>query len=165
MSTPTSDSGEHVPGVSTEPEPSVRVEWEFCDGRRVHTGCGGLVSLMRGRPACGACGSVDDNAGWRRKLLMWNWHQVSIDRWPGWDRTESQQPAGVRLSIINKRDKSSDDIANEYDSTDGGLFYCRDVSLDGSCYVGPGERYEALFWFERIADRDTFHAKYGGTKI
>lgn len=50
--------------------------------RRSHVGCGGAVVLAHGRLACQRCGAVDDNAGWRKKLLTMNWHWHSLDGYP-----------------------------------------------------------------------------------
>lgn len=144
----------------------IEVEQDKRDHRRqLHVGCGGGVTLRDGRPCCHRCGGVDDNAGWKRKVLMWNWHQITLAEWPGWDligfRPEWHPPF-VELTIVNGKDKPSRDIANEWDDLATGLFYCRDWSLDGSVSVCDGETYRAGFWFERVADRDAFLAKYGG---
>ena len=145
---------------------SVRVEWKFDDNRqRVHVGCGGSVTLHNGRPKCHRCGAVDDNAGWQRRMLMWNWHWTSLDGWPGWDIVgtgHERHPSAVELSHVVGNGKQSIDIAREYDDEPGGLFYQRDFTSDNLPFVNKGETYRSIFWFERTADRDAFLQRYGG---
>ena len=133
--------------------------------QRVHANCGGGVTLENGRPKCHRCGAVDDNAGWIRRLLMWNWHWLSFDGWPGWDSTgegHERHPPAVTLTIVKGKDRMASDIEREYDDEPGGLFYHRDVTDDGLPFLRDGESYRAIFWFERTADRDAFQKRYGG---
>lgn len=104
---------------------------------------------------------TENRGGWIHKLLMWHWHEVSLAGYPAWDLVEGHPPF-VKLRHVNKGTKSSDEIANEWDSdpTCLGHFYNRDWSDDGSVFVGDGEGYTSGWWFERASDRDTFVAKY-----
>lgn len=135
--------------------------------RRIHVDCGGSVTFENGRPHCHRCGKTDDNGGWIKKLLMWHWHAVSLDGYPGWDlegEAGRRHPPFVKLRIKNKVDKSSSDIANEWDDLSEGLFYGRDWSDDGSVFVNEGETYTSGFWFQKTSDAERFIAKYGGVR-
>ncbi len=133
--------------------------------RRLHVDCGGLVSLVQGKVTCGACGAVDDNAGWLKRVLMWNWHWIALDGYPGWDLVGSgsdQHPPFAKLTIRKGSAKSAREIEIEWDDLATGLFYHRDWTDDGIPFVNDGETYWAGFWFEKTADRDAFVARYGG---
>jgi hypothetical protein len=28
---------------------------------------------------------MSDNAGWLKKMLMWDWHEICLDSFPGWE--------------------------------------------------------------------------------
>lgn len=111
-----------------------------------------------------------DNAGWRQKLLSWNWHSIALDRYPGW-AIEHGAPPWCRIEHVNgdtweggkrKTDrpatKSSYDVANAWDNIAETQFYTRDISYDGSCSVMNGEPYGSLWWFRTVAERDRFLA-------
>jgi hypothetical protein len=122
---------------------------------------------------CAECGArcvpgqthLEHSAGWKKKLLMWDWHDVSFDGYPGWDLVESagqKHPPFVRLTICNKVDKSSEDITREFDDVATGKFYSRDWSQSGLPYVSDGEVYEAGWWFQKRGDAYEFIKRYGG---
>lgn len=124
---------------------------------------------------CAECGArcvpgqshLEHNAGWRKKVLMWDWHEIALAGYPGWDLVDpgagyEKRPPFVKLAIRNKVDKDSDDIDREFDDIATGKFYSRDFSRDGSVYVGEGEYYDAGWWFQKRADAYTFMKLYGG---
>lgn len=132
---------------------------------------------------CAECGArcipgqthLKHNAGWRKKILTWDWHELSFDAYDvgwralGWDvvprdsEKHGEGPSFVKLAIKNKVDKSSEDITREFDDVAVGRFYGRDFSRDGSVYVGEGEWYDAGWWFQKREDAVAFVLKYGGT--
>lgn len=122
-------------------------------------------------PECGArCvpgqSHLEHNAGWNKKLLMWDWHEIALEGYPGWDLVESggqKHPPFVKLAIKNKVNKSSTDIDREFDDIAIGRFYSRDWSRDGSPFVRKGEVYDAGWWFQKREDAYTFIKRYGGT--
>jgi hypothetical protein len=132
------------------------VEWRFDEnnrGRRIHVGCGGGVTLQDGRPKCHRCGAVDSNAGWIKRVLMWNWHWIALDGYPGWDlvgEVNDRHPPFVKLAIVKGKDRPARDIEIEWTS-------------DGIPFVHDGETYHAGFWFEKLADREAFVGRYGGS--
>jgi hypothetical protein len=124
---------------------------------------------------CAECGAscipgqthLEHNAGWRKKVLMWDWHEIVMDGYPLWDLVESgngheKHPPFVRLAIKNKVDKSSEDITREFDDISMGMFYSRDFSRDGSVSVSDGEYYDAGWWFQKREDAYAFVKRYGG---
>lgn len=108
---------------------------------------------------------LEHNAGWKKKVLMWDWHEISLNNYPGWDLVDSdpKHPPFVKLAIKNKVDKSSLDISREFDNIAMGRFYFRDFSRDNSSYVGENEIYDAGWWFQKREDAYTFIKLYGGT--
>lgn len=124
---------------------------------------------------CAECGArcvpgqthLEHNAGWIKKLLMWDWHEVSLNGYPGWDMVDpgggyDPHPPFVKLAIRNNVDKSSGDISREFDDIATGRFYSRDWSREGSVFVGDGEIYDAGWWFQKREDAYTFIKMYGG---
>ena len=124
---------------------------------------------------CEECGAacipgqthLEHNAGWRKKLLMWDWHEVCFKKYPGWDLVDpggghEKHPPFVKLAIQNKVGKSSHEISVEFDDVAKGRFYSRDFSRDGSVYVGEKEWYDAGWWFEKREDAYEFIKRYGG---
>jgi hypothetical protein len=124
---------------------------------------------------CTECGArcvpgqshAEHNAGWNKKLLMWDWHEVQLDGYPGWDLVDpgsghGKHPPFIKLAICNKIDKSSEDISREFDDVATGRFYSRDWSRNGSCGVGEGEFYDAGWWFQKREDAYEFIRLYGG---
>jgi hypothetical protein len=123
---------------------------------------------------CSECGArclpgethAEHNAGWLKKVLMWDWHELALEGYPGWDLVESggeKHPPFVKLSIRNGKDKSSEDITREFDDVAKGRFYGRDWSHSGSPFVRKGEVYDAGWWFEKREDAIEFMKRYGST--
>lgn len=128
---------------------------------------------------CQECGAkclpgqthLEHNAGWKKKMLSWDWHEMLAINfpkyWPDGDIILNpdgvQHPPFVKLAICNKKDKSSTDIDREFDDIATGKFYSRDFSRNGSCCVGNHEWYDAGWWFQKLEDMFTFIKKYGGT--
>lgn len=118
-----------------------------------------------------AAGRKFGNGGWKRKLLSWNWHNVTFDRHPGWEIECDRMPAWCRIEHVNgdtwengkphtdrEPTKSSSDAQNAWDDLAAGWFYSRDISYDGSCSVVNREPYGSLWWFQTLAERDRFLA-------
>lgn len=117
-----------------------------------------------------AAGYEVDNAGWKQKVLLWNWNSMSFDRWPGW-AIEEGAPPWCRLEHVNSNTAwpdrppgkragtiGSTDLARAWDDVAAVQFYSRDISYDGGFGVGNGEPYGSLWWFRTIAERDRFLA-------
>jgi hypothetical protein len=105
-----------------------------------------------------AAGHEIDSAGWRHKLLMWNWHNHAMDGYPaGISNTRSR----LRSSSSHKRGKaklSLGSCANAWDDIAEVDFYQRDWTDDGIPSVGKGGMYWSGWWFATIAERDRFVA-------
>lgn len=112
-----------------------------------------------------ASGHEIDNAGWRHRLLVWNWHGHSLDGYPGWELSEGR-PAFVKLT--HKRggldcDVESHKIAARWDDIATVDFYQRDWTDDGIPFVREGGTYWSGWWFATLAERARFLKWYEET--
>lgn len=106
-----------------------------------------------------------NNAGWKRKVLMWDWHKLLFDGYPGWDLVDSPEgphPPFVKLERRGHIDKTSTDIDREFDDIATGRFYSRDWTSDGIPFVVKGEVYYSGRWFQKHDDALKFMSIYGG---
>lgn len=104
---------------------------------------------------------MNDNLGWLKMVLMWDWHDLVMQRWPGWEREPGgKEPARVDLVVVKGRDRSSRELATEWDDLSRGRFYYRDWTDTGLPFVGDGEAYRSAFWFELVEDRNEFSRRY-----
>jgi len=106
-----------------------------------------------------ADGHKVNNAGWNHRLLSWNWHNHSFDRYPGWEIEKDNVPAFVKLS--HKRggynsEVESAEISKAWDDIATGDFYQRDWTDDGIPLVREGVTYWSGWWFETISERNRF---------
>lgn len=107
--------------------------------------------------ACG-CGHEVDNAGWKHKLLTWNFNNHALDGYPWWEK-DGKHPAFVQLQHVRgKPGRESSDLANAWDDIATADFYQRDWTSDGLPFVSDGETYVSGWWFQTIAERDRFVA-------
>lgn len=119
---------------------------------------------------CAECGArcvpgqshLEHNAGWIKKVLMWDWYEIQLAGYPGWDlvdpgRGYDKHPPCVRLGIHTRTDKSSRDVDREFDDIATGRFYSCDFSRDGSSTF-----YDAKWWFQKREDAYAFIKRYGG---
>lgn len=105
-----------------------------------------------------------DNAGWRYKMLMWNWHSHSLDGYPGWeienqDETDKSQRHPAFIKLTHKRGKGdveSSKLCSEWDDIAEVDFYQRDWTDDGIPFVREGDTYWSGWWFQTMAERDRF---------
>lgn len=104
-----------------------------------------------------AGGHEIDNAGWRHRLLMWNFHGHALDGYPGWEIERERQPAFAKLT--HKRGSGpveSHKIAAEWDDIAAVDFYQRDRTDDGLNCVNKDQTYWSGWWFATIAERNRF---------
>ena len=102
-----------------------------------------------------------DNAGWKHKMLMWNWHSHSLDGFPGWEHETEEygRPHPAFAKLVHTRAKGeveSNDLCNAWDDVATVDFYQRDWTDDGIPFVREGDTYWSGWWFETIAERDRF---------
>lgn len=133
---------------------------EYIGGWYYDVNGGRFSSYAAVKDAAIKAGHTIDNAGWKHKMLMWNWHSHSMDRYPGWEIEKEEYgypvPAFAKLEHINKKTPGSDELCNAWDDVATVDFYQRDFSYDGSVFVGDGDRYGSGWWFATIAERDRF---------
>ena len=119
-----------------------------------------FATYVEAKAGAVAAGHEVDNAGWKHKLLMWNWHSHSLDGYPGWEIAGEEHgrphPAYAKLEHVNKKTKSSDELCNAWDDIAEVDFYQRDYSYDGSVFVCDGDAYGSGWWFATVAERDRF---------
>lgn len=112
-----------------------------------------------------------DNAGWRMKMLTWDWHRLGFDGYPGWELEptpggiKSHAPTFVKLSHMRgKGDVESSALCTKWDDIAQVRFYQRDWTEDGIPFVREGETYWSGWWFQTIAERDRFVAWHKAQK-
>lgn len=104
-----------------------------------------------------SAGHEIDNAGWRHKLLSWNFNMHAIDGYPEWEIEREKSPAFVKLTHVRgKGAVESSALANAWDDVATVDFYQRDWTDDGIPFVRSGETYWSGWWFATIAERDRF---------
>lgn len=103
----------------------------------------------------------EENGGWLKYVLMWDWHELCLKDWPGWDRSESgKNPPYVEISVRKGTDTSSRDLAIRFDDLAEWRFYYRDWTGSGLPFVSDGEVYRSGFWFQKKEDREKFLKMY-----
>ena len=99
----------------------------------------------------------DDNGGWLKKVLMWDWHTVCLDGYRGWEIERDGCPAFVRLAHVRgSGEVESHVLCKDWDDVAKGRFYQRDWTDDGIPFVRKGDTYWSGWWFETLAERDRF---------
>jgi hypothetical protein len=98
------------------------------------------------------------NGGWLKRLLMWDWHAVALDGWPGWERTndEGRNPHWVSVRVRHKLDPSTHEMSSRFDDVAEAAFYNRDHTKSGLPFCSDGEEYRGSFWFQTRADAERF---------
>jgi len=105
-----------------------------------------------------AAGYEIDNAGWRHRLLSWNFNNHALDGYPGWEIESERSPAFVRLAHARGvGEVESHRIAAAWDDVAKVDFYQRDWTEDGLPFVGVGDTYWSGWWFATIEERDRFN--------
>lgn len=113
------------------------------------------------RRALLAAGHEHDNAGWRHRMLSWNFTSHSLDNYPGWEveRVEHGRPIPAFVKLTHTRgagDVESHALAAAWDDIAEHDFYQRDWTDSGIPFVNGGETYWSGWWFATLAERDRF---------
>ena len=98
----------------------------------------------------------DDNLGWKKKLLMWDWHEHALKGYPGWQLDSDRHPYFHKFVVVKGKGRSSHRIASDWDDSATERFYHRDWTSSGLPFVDDGETYWTGFWFESKAERERF---------
>lgn len=134
------------------------------DGWHYHAGdlrSAAFASYPLAHRSATSAGHDVDNAGWRHRLLSWNFSHHAIDGYPEWE-LDGEHPAFVKLTHTRGTgDVESAALANEWDDIAAVDFYQRDWTDDGIPFVREGETYWSGWWFATIAERDRFVAWQG----
>lgn len=95
--------------------------------------------------------------GWAWKYPMMEWHKLSIDGYPGWEKEDEDVPAFVKLEHTRgKGDVESHVLAVAWDDVAKVHFYQRDWTEDGIPFVSEGSTYWSGWWFQTVEERDRF---------
>ncbi len=106
-----------------------------------------------------------ENWDWNKALPIDIWYKLVFAGYPNWEISPDGNPICVSLRIVNEIDKSSRNIAIEFDDISQGDFYYRDVTNDNIPFVEPKEVYYSYFYFQLGADAYNFSKKYNGTRL
>lgn len=104
-----------------------------------------------------SAGHEVDNAGWKHKVLSWNWDMHSLDGFPEWQIEKDRCPAFVKLTHVRGTGSvESSALAEAWDDIAEVDFYQRDWTDSGIPFVDKGEIYWSGWWFATLAERDRF---------
>lgn len=152
--------------------------WWFFDGQWVDNANGDREYIYRMKDprrfdtfpqvkrAAIAAGHEVFSAGWKHKMLSWNWHMHVMDGYAEWEAARRDDrgrtiPAFVKLSHVRRSDKAdveSNVLCNAWDDVATVDFYQRDWTDDALPFVNDGDTYWSGWWFQTIAERDRFVA-------
>jgi len=110
-----------------------------------------------------------NNGGWRKKLLLMDWHEVCLDGYLGWELEtvdgSAKAPPFIKLTHTRQaagpcwsNEVESSTLANKWDDIAKEPFYTRDWTDDGIPFVRHGGTYWSGWWFKTVAERDRFVA-------
>lgn len=103
---------------------------------------------------------------WLKYVYMWDWHELSLAGWPGWERSadDPSSPPSVSLEFVMGKDgrSPSHKLASEWDDVAECHFYWRDWTTSGLPCVGKDETFRSRFWFQTAAEAERFKEFAGG---
>lgn len=108
---------------------------------------------------------MSDNAGWLKKMLVWDWTDVVLAKYQGWQidmeqkRWPDRTPAFVKLTHVRRSSRhevESRVLCVAWDDVAEVRFYQRDWTDDGIPFVRDGDTYWSGWWFQTCTDRDRF---------
>lgn len=99
---------------------------------------------------------------WNKNLHGWNFYEIQANGYIGWDKINDKVPYYVLLETVKGRDKSSHDIAIQFDDISHGNFHWRDFTKSSLPFVDDGEIYWSGFTFQFAEDAKKFVEMYGG---
>lgn len=130
--------------------------WYFAAGEMTSKRLASYPEVVR---AAIDAGHTVDNAGWRHRMLMWNFNNHALDGYPGWEIERERSPAFVKLEHVRGvGEVESHALAAAWDDIAEVDFYQRDWTDDGLPMVREGETYWSGWWFATVAERDRFVA-------
>lgn len=105
---------------------------------------------------------MDNKWDWLKMIPSWDWHKLVLAGWPGWVVDNALgEPNFATLEIVKGTDKSSRDIAIEWDDLSEGQFYYRDYTKSSLPFIDEGEMYKSIFCFQYLRDAVKFCEVYG----
>lgn len=102
-----------------------------------------------------------NNWDWNKMITSWDYYELVHLEWPGWNKDpNTNQPYFSNFSILKGTQKSSREIAIEWDDLSEGNFWHRDFTESGLPFVDDGESYNTMFVFQFKRDWERFEEKY-----
>ena len=99
---------------------------------------------------------------WNKNIHMHEFHSLSFNNFPNWDKINENEIPSVMLEIISKINRSSHEIATVFDDIAKGNLYYRDWTSNGLPFVNKEEVYHSRFWFQYFDDAKKFVNMFGG---
>ena len=99
---------------------------------------------------------------WNKSLGSSDFYDIQFNGYIGWDKIDNKEPYFVMLEIIKNKDKSSHEMAVEFDDISHGNFYWRDWTESSLPFVDEREAYWSGFTFQFAEDAKRFVELYGG---
>jgi len=99
---------------------------------------------------------------WNKSLGSSDFYDIQFNGYIGWDKIDNKEPYFVMLEIIKNKDKSSHEMAVEFDDISHGNFYWRDWTESSLPFVDDGDIYWSGFTFQFAEDAKRFVELYGG---
>jgi hypothetical protein len=98
---------------------------------------------------------------WCAAVPSWSFALLAAQGYPGWDKI-GHHPPYVICALTRGMQPESAEMAAAWDGEAEGLFHYRDQTTSGLPFVPEGGSYQACFWFQRLADAERFHERFGG---
>ena len=98
---------------------------------------------------------------WNNNLGSSDFYEIQANGYIGWDKINGKEPYFVMLETIKNKDKSSHEIAVNFDDISHGNFHWRDWTKSSLPFVDEGEIYWSGFTFQFTEDAKKFVELYG----
>lgn len=103
-------------------------------------------------------------ADWKRMLAIDQFYHLQAAGFPGWNPDEKivmgREVSCVTFDTEKGKDKTSREMAVEFDGIAEGNFYYRDWTGSGLPFVEDKEVYNSRFWFQYSSDLQKFKDMY-----
>lgn len=129
----------------------------FCHGETIDDQNGNCANC--GAPRQSPKRPRSDGWDWNKLLPIDEFHKIAYAHYPAWEKNDDL-PYCVDFSITKGKDRSSREIATEFDNIAVGHFYYRDWTESGLPFVDDGEVYRTAFIFQRVEDYIEFKRRY-----
>lgn len=105
---------------------------------------------------------MDESWDWEKMIPVWEYHDIWRTGFPEWEKDEDG-PAHILFRVVKGLQRSSREIAIEWDGLAEGEFYYRDITQSGIPFVRDGAAYKSLFVFQYRRDLEKFKRHFAFT--